>query len=77
MNKVGSISSKRIFGCVVPNGMTYLTYVYCNSPDVIYLSNFNLCSLKYVGETVRNLLKDFTGTELILNNPLSMPNKPN
>ena len=38
--KVGRTSSKRIFGCVVPNGMTHLTYVYCSSPNMIYLISF-------------------------------------
>ena len=42
--------SKRIFGCVVPNGTKYADF---NSPNVVHLIICNRCSLQYVGETVQ------------------------
>ena len=65
-DKLVSTSSKRIFGCVVPNETTYID---CNSPSVIYLMTCNRCSLPYVAGTCQKVNKKFNWQRTGFNQP--------
>ena len=55
-DKVVSVSTKRIYDCIVPDGTIYID---CHTSNVIYLITCNKCCLQYVGETAQKLNERF------------------